>query len=82
MFWQTMFNLASTSESGDLHKLEGDIFSTEAFYNAGVKANSSHKGTIHLMQAELCVFYDLEAGAKRAIKDGFKFEKLCPWPFP
>eukprot|EP00980_Cylindrotheca_fusiformis_P013966 scaffold3631_cov73-Cylindrotheca_fusiformis.AAC.1 len=35
-------------------------------------------GTIHLWQGELLVFYDIEAAAKRAIKDGDKYAKLNP----
>eukprot|EP00980_Cylindrotheca_fusiformis_P026020 scaffold15205_cov128-Cylindrotheca_fusiformis.AAC.5 len=80
IFWQMMLNLASTSGSEDLHKLEGEIFSAEGFAK-GFTTCSSHKGSILLTQTELLVFYDLEAAAKYSISDGEKFEKLCPGLF-
>eukprot|EP00980_Cylindrotheca_fusiformis_P026016 scaffold15205_cov128-Cylindrotheca_fusiformis.AAC.1 len=76
MFWQMMFNLATTSESTVLHKLEGDIFSAEAF-----TANTNQEAARYVLQGELLVFYDVEAAAKRAIKDGDKFAKLSPGIF-
>eukprot|EP00980_Cylindrotheca_fusiformis_P026018 scaffold15205_cov128-Cylindrotheca_fusiformis.AAC.3 len=80
MFWQMMLNLATTSESRVLHKLEGDIFSAQAFAE-DFTVSASQEGTIHVLQGELLVFYDLEAAAKRAIKDGDKFAKLSPGIF-
>eukprot|EP00980_Cylindrotheca_fusiformis_P012099 scaffold2923_cov121-Cylindrotheca_fusiformis.AAC.9 len=73
MFWQMMLNLATVPATEDLHRLEGDIFSAESF--TGTEA--VHRGMVHMLQGELLVFYDIEAAAKRAIKDGDKFAKLA-----
>eukprot|EP00980_Cylindrotheca_fusiformis_P025743 scaffold14558_cov137-Cylindrotheca_fusiformis.AAC.8 len=77
MFWQMVLNLVTTPVSKDAHKLEGDIFSTKGFKGTG----AVYWGAIHGWQGELLVFYDLEAAAKRAIKDGDKFTKLSPGTF-
>eukprot|EP00980_Cylindrotheca_fusiformis_P003217 scaffold732_cov114-Cylindrotheca_fusiformis.AAC.5 len=74
MFWQMILNLVKSPVSKDSHKLEGDIFSAEAFTCIGAVDVAS----IHLWQGELLVFYDIEAAAKRAIKDGDKYAKLSP----
>eukprot|EP00980_Cylindrotheca_fusiformis_P025741 scaffold14558_cov137-Cylindrotheca_fusiformis.AAC.6 len=74
MFWQMVLNLVTTPVSKDVHKLEGDIFSARGFKGTG----AVYLGTMYGWQGELLVFYDLEAAAKRAIKDGDKFAKLSP----
>eukprot|EP00980_Cylindrotheca_fusiformis_P015975 scaffold4690_cov116-Cylindrotheca_fusiformis.AAC.5 len=74
IYWQMMLNLATTPTLGESHELEGRIFSAGAFNDD----NAIDLAMIHLCQGELLVFYDIEAAAKRAIKDGDKFEKLCP----
>eukprot|EP00980_Cylindrotheca_fusiformis_P026340 scaffold15908_cov132-Cylindrotheca_fusiformis.AAC.3 len=77
MFWQTVLNLVTTPVSKNVDKLEGDIFSSEGFTSKA----AVNVGTIHFWQGELLVYYDLEAAAKRAIKDGEKFANLCPGSF-
>eukprot|EP00980_Cylindrotheca_fusiformis_P025755 scaffold14559_cov137-Cylindrotheca_fusiformis.AAC.1 len=77
MCWQMILNLVTTPVSKDAHKLEGAIFSAESFTGKGA-ANLS---AMHFWQGELLVFYDLEAAANRAIKDGDKFAKLSPGIF-
>eukprot|EP00980_Cylindrotheca_fusiformis_P020476 scaffold7526_cov129-Cylindrotheca_fusiformis.AAC.1 len=72
MSLQMIFNLVTSPVSKDSHKLEGDIFSAEAFTCTG----AVDVAMIHLCQGELLVFYDIEAAAKRAINDGDKLEKL------
>eukprot|EP00980_Cylindrotheca_fusiformis_P026083 scaffold15311_cov136-Cylindrotheca_fusiformis.AAC.5 len=77
MCLQMIFNLVTSPLSKDSHKLEGDIFSAEAFTCTG----AVDMAAIQLCQGELLVFYDIEAAAKRAIKDGDKFAKLSPGSF-
>eukprot|EP00980_Cylindrotheca_fusiformis_P012102 scaffold2923_cov121-Cylindrotheca_fusiformis.AAC.12 len=77
MFWQMMLNLATFPATEDLHRLEGDIFSAESFTGT----EKVHRGSMHMLQGELLVFYDIEAAAKRAIKDGDKFATLVPGVF-
>eukprot|EP00980_Cylindrotheca_fusiformis_P027458 scaffold20461_cov117-Cylindrotheca_fusiformis.AAC.21 len=72
MCWQMILNLVTTPVSEDAHKLEGAIFSAEGFTGEDTVNLSS----IYFWQGELLVFYDLEAAANRAIKDGDKFAKL------
>eukprot|EP00980_Cylindrotheca_fusiformis_P027454 scaffold20461_cov117-Cylindrotheca_fusiformis.AAC.17 len=77
MFWQMLLNLVTTPVSNDVHKLEGDIFSAQGFTGTG----AVYLGAMYGWQGELLVFFDLEAAAKRAIKDGDKFAKLSPGVF-
>eukprot|EP00980_Cylindrotheca_fusiformis_P012097 scaffold2923_cov121-Cylindrotheca_fusiformis.AAC.7 len=72
--WQTISNLTTTPALED--PLEGDIFRVGTF--AGTSAVES---MIHLCEGELLVFYDIEAAARRAIKDGDKLEKMSPGNF-
>eukprot|EP00980_Cylindrotheca_fusiformis_P012095 scaffold2923_cov121-Cylindrotheca_fusiformis.AAC.5 len=77
MFWQMMLNLATFPATEDLHRLEGDIFSAESFTGT----ETVHRAMVHMLQGELLVFYDIEAAAKRAIKDGDKFAEMAPGNF-
>eukprot|EP00980_Cylindrotheca_fusiformis_P016426 scaffold4897_cov129-Cylindrotheca_fusiformis.AAC.3 len=77
MFWQMLLNLVTSPALEDSHKLEGDIFSAESFTGTELV----HIATVHLCQAELLVFYDIEAAATRAIEEGDKFERLSPGVF-
>eukprot|EP00980_Cylindrotheca_fusiformis_P025736 scaffold14558_cov137-Cylindrotheca_fusiformis.AAC.1 len=77
MCWQMILNLVTTPVSKDAHKLEGAIFSAENFTGKGKVTLSS----LYLWQGELLVFYDLEAAANRAVKDGDKYATLSPGVF-
>eukprot|EP00980_Cylindrotheca_fusiformis_P013391 scaffold3410_cov141-Cylindrotheca_fusiformis.AAC.34 len=78
MFWQMMKNLVTFPLTEYSHKLEGDIFSAGDFTGT----DSVHVATVHLLLGELLVFYDdIEAAAKRAIRDRDKFAKLAPGMF-
>eukprot|EP00980_Cylindrotheca_fusiformis_P016427 scaffold4897_cov129-Cylindrotheca_fusiformis.AAC.4 len=76
MFWQMLLNLMTTGLD-DSQKLVGDVFTAEGF--TGTEA--VHVSSMHMLQGELLVFYDIEAAAKRAIKHGDKFTKLAPGVF-
>eukprot|EP00980_Cylindrotheca_fusiformis_P013392 scaffold3410_cov141-Cylindrotheca_fusiformis.AAC.35 len=76
MFWQMLLNLMTTGLE-DSHKLEGDVFGAKGFTGTEAVRVSS----MHMLQGELLVFYDIEAAAKRAIKHGDKFTKLAPGVF-
>eukprot|EP00980_Cylindrotheca_fusiformis_P027447 scaffold20461_cov117-Cylindrotheca_fusiformis.AAC.10 len=67
MCWQMILNLVASPVSKDAHRLED-------------------RGTVDLgarygWQGELLVYCDLEAAAKRAIKDGDRSSKLSPGVF-